>query len=196
MRTVERERDDRPIIHDEGRTIITIPRVLTPVGCQALIDAAERSGFDVAPITTGTGFVIAPEVRNNTRVIVDDVTLADAIWQRAKKYIPARRGEWEAIGLNERLRFYRYEAGQYFAWHFDGAYERNDRERSHLTFMVYLNDDFEGGATEFDLRGRDLAVCPRPGDALVFQHAVRHQGATVSSGRKYVIRSDVMYRRG
>jgi hypothetical protein len=30
--------------------------------------------------------------------------------------------------------------------------------------------------------------------ALVFEHPVRHQGAPVTAGRKYVLRTDVMYR--
>ena len=49
------------------------------------------------------------------------------------------------VGANERFRCYRYKPGQKFAAHYDGAFERDETERSLLTFMVYLNDDFEGG---------------------------------------------------
>ena len=38
------------------------------------------------------------------------------------------------------------------------------------------------------------AVVPEQGMALVFVHAVLHRGAPVTRGRKYVLRSDVMYR--
>ena len=61
--------------------------------------------------------------------------------------------------------------------------------------MVYLNDDFSGGATNFyNGDGTPNArVQPKHGMALVFRHAQLHEGAPVTSGRKYVLRTDVMY---
>jgi hypothetical protein len=38
-------------------------------------------------------------------------------------------------------------------------------------------------------------VVPRTGHALIFEHGLRHQGAEVSRGIKYVLRSDVMFER-
>ena len=102
-----------------------------------------------------------------------------------------KMAEYVPIGLNERWRFYRYDPGQAFRWHRDGAYERNALERSRLTFMVYLNEDFAGGETRFET----FAVRPRTGTALVFLHPLLHEGAEIERGRKYVMRSDVMYRR-
>jgi hypothetical protein len=67
------------------------------------------------------------------------------------------------------------------------------KEASRLTFMVYLNEDFGGGATEFDFPKE--TVRPREGMALVFDHGLQHQGAEVTRGTKYVLRSDVMYAR-
>ena len=63
--------------------------------------------------------------------------------------------------------------------------------------MVYLNDDFEGGATNFYyLAGVPyLSVRPVCGQALVFVHWKLHEGAPVERGRKYVLRTDVMCRR-
>lgn len=95
----------------------------------------------------------------------------------------------QAIGLNERFRFYRYDPGQQFATHMDGSFVRQNGERSLLTFMVYLNDAFEGGETVII----ETTVKPQKGMALIFQHALVHEGAVVISGRKYVLRSDVMY---
>ena len=100
--------------------------------------------------------------------------------------------EMRAVGLNERFRCYRYEPGQRFAPHRDGYFERNDRERSLLTFMIYLNDDFSGGETAFLSYG--CSAKPRVGTALLFQHLLDHEGCVVRSGVKYVLRSDVMYR--
>jgi predicted 2-oxoglutarate/Fe(II)-dependent dioxygenase YbiX len=172
--------------------LTTIPGFMSPAECEATIADVERRGFTEAPITTSGGFVMAPEIRNNMRVIVDKHDLAARLWDRLKPHVEERVDEeWQALGLNERFRFYRYDPGQAFRWHRDGAFIRNDDERSFLTFMVYLNAGFEGGATEFP----DTAVEPDAGLAVVFAHYLRHQGAEVVRGRKYVLRSDVMYRR-
>jgi predicted 2-oxoglutarate/Fe(II)-dependent dioxygenase YbiX len=135
-----------------------------------------------------------PEVRNNTRVMLDDRQRAEALWDRVAPFAPARRGRFEAVGLNERFRFYRYEPGQYFRWHYDGAFHRSPAERSLITAMLYLNEGFEGGDTEFDLGEGPLSITPGRGLLLLFDHDLRHQGAPVRRGRKYVLRSDVMYR--
>ena len=48
------------------------------------------------------------------------------------------------------------------------------------------------GATDF--HDHDIAVTPRTGMALLFQHMLLHEGCVVTSGTKYALRSDVMYR--
>jgi hypothetical protein len=67
--------------------------------------------------------------------------------------------------------------------------------------MIYLNDGMTGGETRFfaDMehafrRRPYLSVEPEEGMALVFVHAVWHEGAVVKSGQKYVLRTDVMYK--
>ena len=104
---------------------------------------------------------------------------------------PALTAHPGGSGLNERFRFYRYTRDQAFRWHRDGAFRRDDREASRLTLMIYLNEGFGGGGTEFDLAE---TVVPRTGMALVFAHHLRHQGAPVTQGTKYVLRTDVMFR--
>jgi prolyl 4-hydroxylase len=177
---------------DRDCWVVTVSELLSKAESKEWIAFAEEIGFSDAPITTAFGFVHAPEVRNNTRVMVDDVKRAAALWERVREHVPAVRDGWNAVGLNERFRFYRYEPGQYFKWHYDGAFERSPKERSFLTLMIYLNEGMVGGATEFDELGR---VEPETGKALLFQHAIRHQGAPVEKGKKYVLRTDVMYRK-
>ena len=98
----------------------------------------------------------------------------------------------EAVGLNERLRYYRYDVGQKFSWHADGCVRLDNGLQSMLTFMVYLNDDFSGGETQFR---QGVKIEPQKGMALIFSHWQKHMGGEVSKGRKYVLRSDVMYRK-
>jgi prolyl 4-hydroxylase len=59
---------------------------------------------------------------------------------------------------------------------------------------VYLNDGFEGGETAFHEGVHFLRVTPERGKALVFYHRQIHEGMPVLRGRKYVLRTDVMYR--
>jgi predicted 2-oxoglutarate/Fe(II)-dependent dioxygenase YbiX len=93
-------------------------------------------------------------------------------------------------GFNERFRFYRYRGAQFFKAHKDGSYERSEAEASFLTILIYLNDDFTGGHTDFAWE----SIKPRAGSALVFPHRQMHQGSAVESGTKYVLRTDIMYR--
>ena len=169
--------------------IFTVSGFLTPFECEEYVRFSETRGFGNAPISTSFGQVLMKEVRNNSRVMVDDPSLAQLIWDRAAPFVPTQLGGHRAIGVNERFRFYRYELGQTFKWHRDGYFERPNGERSRLTLMVYLNDGFDGGHTRFE----DAIICPATGTALFFAHHLLHEGAVISRGRKYVMRTDVMY---
>jgi prolyl 4-hydroxylase len=171
--------------------VFTRVDVLEASECMALIARIEQLGPREAPISTGAGFVMRPDVRNNKRVMFDDTGLAAELFARLAGTIPAHLCGRRAVGVNERFRCYRYEPGQRFAPHFDGAYTRSATERSELTLMVYLNDDFTGGKTAF--LDFDVAATPRTGAALLFQHQLLHEGCVVHAGIKYVLRSDVMY---
>ena len=66
--------------------------------------------------------------------------------------------------------------------------------------MVYLNDVAAGGETRFFAGMQDafqrrpyLTVAPRAGTALVFVHRIWHEGAAVTAGEKFVLRTDIMY---
>lgn len=160
------------------------------------IQLSEATGFGEAPINSELGVERRPQIRNNDRVIIDDHALAASLWPRAEPFIPGRYRFWRTIGLNERFRYYRYDIGQRFVPHFDGYFERDNGERSVMTFMVYLNEGFGGGQTKFYFGKEKLIVTPKTGAALIFLHQVLHEGAPVESGRKYVLRSDVMGTRG
>ncbi len=179
-----------------------IDDVVSAAECDALVARIEALGPSFAPVTTSQGFVDKPELRNNDRVIFDDVDLANDLWRRLREVgPPATRfrqghvfaGSWSPLGLNERFRGYRYRAGQRFGPHYDGAFVRDDDERSFVTVIVYLNDGCVGGAT--NILDWGVTVEPRRGRVLLFDHPMLHEGAAVTDGVKYALRSDVMYRR-
>jgi hypothetical protein len=186
------DRDDLFVIHN----------FLSAEECAHYIALSESIGYGDAPITSFGMPVMRKDIRNNDRVMIDDVPLAQQMWERLKPFLDERMQFWIPVGLNERWRFYRYDPGQQFDWHFDGAYERSPLERSAFTFMLYLNGGVAGGATEFNLRSRGgvqkddpiIRVQPEEGKALVFVHRILHRGAPVADGRKYVLRTDVMCR--
>lgn len=175
--------------------IVTVDNFFSPEECAHYIELSESGGYGDAPISTRLGAVMNQEVRNNARVMLDDAALAAALWERIRPFVASPLWKREAIGLNERLRFYRYDVGQTFKPHGDGSFKRANGEKSQVTFMIYLNEEFEGGQTRFDLRypHGEVDVVPQTGRALLFWHSLRHEGAPVTQGRKYVLRSDVMY---
>lgn len=179
-------------------SIFTVHGLLSPQECDEYIALAESTGFADAPVTTAGGPVLMPDVRNNERVMLDDPARAADLWRRLRPWVDTiHYSGFRPVGVNERLRFYRYDPGQAFRWHRDGFYQSPDGRRSRLTYMVYLNDDFEGGETKFRATSlnqiEDLVVKPAKGMALVFSHPLLHEGAAVTRGRKYVVRTDVMY---
>ena len=105
------------------------------------------------------------------------------------------------LGLNERLRFLRYDKGMYFKPHFDFKFSREvegKRQESKLTFQLYLNEGMKGGATTFidaPLEKNNVAVNPKVGQVLIFEHKVWHEGSILEDGRKYAMRTDIMYQR-
>ena len=175
--------------------VFTVENFLSIVECEQFVALSENEGFDAAPITTARGMIHRPDIRNNERVMLDSPDLAALLFERVRPFVSSPIRNREAIGLNERLRFYRYDVGQKFAPHLDGSFRRENGEESQLTFMVYLNDDFSGGETNFFFPAPvgTVRVVPKRGMALLFVHRVEHEGASVLEGRKYVLRSDVMY---
>jgi len=183
-------------------SVFHFDHVLTPAECDAWIQRTETIGYEAAPVSTALGAVMMPDVRNNDRVMFDDVDAAEELWSRIDDQLPERWQEvkleddtWRSVGLNERFRFYRYDPGQSFELHRDGYYRRNDDERSLLTLLVYLNSPERGGSTRVVTLGDVLQIEALTGRALLFAHRLLHEGAAVEAGRKYVLRSDVMYRR-
>lgn len=191
-----------PTIFQLAPGAFTTDHLLTAAECREWIERTEAMGYAAAPVSTAAGPVMMPNIRNNARVMFDDPEDAKRLFDRLRAVIPPTwqsvqlgQDAWECVGLNERLRFYRYTPGQSFAMHRDGHFMRSDAERSLLTLLIYLNAPLAGGATNIVTQGEVSSVEPRPGRALFFAHRLLHEGEAVTEGVKYVLRSDVMYRK-
>ncbi|MBG9377696.1 2OG-Fe(II) oxygenase [Panacibacter sp. DH6] len=171
-------------------TIFTIDDFWTRQECEDFISKSEAIGYEPATVDTEKGQKIVEAVRNNYRVIYTDIVLADNIWRKLKPFAPSQIGNSKAVGLNELFRFYKYQAGQEFKKHRDQSFIRDEVEASYFTFMIYLNNDYEGGETTFN----SLTIQPIQGSALIFLHDLEHEGSSVRRGIKYVLRTDIMFR--
>lgn len=173
----------------------TVDDVLSKEERLGFIEKIEREVGEVAPIIGLEGPEVDQAVRNNTRVMWDDEKLAAELLQRVRAKVPDRLMSMSLGLANERIRLYRYSAGQRHGAHWDTPIERVTDgvfEQTLLTFVVYLNDDFTGGGTWFPDLGQ--MIHPKAGRALLFQHRVLHEAEEVQGGVKYVLRTDIFYR--
>jgi len=178
-----------------------VPELYSPAECRAILDGLAGADWLAATVNSASGRRVDDRLRNNSTAVLHDQRLADELWARARPHLPStmtvewdsRRESVHAVGLHVPLRVYRYEVGQHFGLHQDQSYGRADGARSLLTLMVYLDDDVDGGETDFPEQGR--TVSPRTGDALWFQHRLLHAGKPVTRGQKNVLRTDVLFSR-
>lgn len=190
-----------------GRASISIIKnLLTPEECRELIALSEQQGYHPALVNVGGGRQRRiDDYRSSSRCIIDSRTAAGLLFERVRPWVPEHgpKGGWtRCAGLNERLRFLRYDPGDFFRPHRDGRYvrpadEEDGGDTSLITLMLYLNTPERGGDTVFlSCDGSsDTAIAPTAGLCLLFDHDLLHEGALLQSGQKYCIRTDVMFSR-
>ncbi len=174
---------------DLDKDVFIIENFFSEQECRDHIAQSEQIGYEEAKVQMHGRQVMMKSIRDNSRVMFKDEKLAEEIFEKVRKFCPPEIGNSQLLGLNEMFRFYKYEPGQKFSRHRDGSYQRNATEFSVLTLLIYLNEDFEGGETSF----KDFDFKPETGTAMVFNHAVVHQGDALIKGIKYVLRTDIMY---
>ena len=162
----------------------SVDEVYTEAECRDFIDFIERSSPALASNN--------PLYRDQDRVIKDAPVIAEELFRRLRPHLPERVDALRLVGLNDRLRMYRYRPGQRFEPHMDHWYRPSENRVTLHTVLVYFNDDFEGGETRFQEQ-LERTIAPRRGAAVIFQHKIRHEGCPVRRGVKYAMRSDVIY---
>lgn len=145
-------------IHSHSDRAFSVKDFLSRSECSELVALAEANSFVPAAVRTDHGERFMQSVRNNDKTLVEHPQWVGRLWRSLDALPLPDIGAERAVGLPRALRFYRYSPGQRFKMHKDGPW-REDGLVSKLTLLVYLNDDFAGGATDF----RNFVVTPKLG---------------------------------
>ena len=177
-----------------GLPLYTLDDFLDPAECAGVIDMI-GGHLKPSPLAHST---YDSEFRTSTTANLYEIDDPRAV--AVEKKICATLGIREPYA--EGIQAQRYEVGQQFKPHYD-AFEPNSRSFQRFagvrgnrtwTFMVYLNDGMEGGATRFT--EVDVAIQPRLGMALFWNNLLengqpnplaRHCGEPVTRGSKVII---------
>lgn len=182
-----------PLSSPSGERILDTPEVTLFRGfassaeCSYLVSAAEPA-FQAATV----GHVSGGAQQQNQQIRTCDVAAfpwiaEDLLIQALNRRIAAASGTEAECG--EPLQVLRYRPGQQFKPHRD-CIEPGGNQRM-LTMLVYLNEDYTGGETEFLKSG--FKVRRSRGDAILFRNADSagnpdpdslHAGLPVTSGVK------------
>eukprot|EP00798_Chlamydomonas_sp_ICE-L_P006315 gene6315-biopygen1457 len=189
-----------------------VRNVLSAEECDGYIKQAEMEGFK-RPGINGVVFAGRRE-----RVVMTSEELAARLWDKIRDNLTDRvlytknasfsgpkkdvllSGLYTPTHVSDFYRFSKYCPGDEFLTHTDTCFAKDEGETGLCTVLLYLNGgDFQGGETVLynKKNGLDpeLTVTPERGLALVFYHMVPHARLKVLTGHKYVVRTEVMYRR-
>lgn len=198
--------------------------VLSMSECQRLIERTEKEGY-----TQEAAISLPRSVRHNDNFTwVADEKTHDIIWKRCAAFFHDREKVYEnkkPLGLNKRFRFYKYGVGDFFRPHTDGSWPGSAivnkklitdvfRDRySQMTFLIFLSEGYEGGATRFWVdrddtsrpakglqNAKEVDIRTPRGGVLCFPHGVHplhclHSSEEIYKGTKYIIRTDVLFQK-
>lgn len=189
-----------PYKEDKEKFSALLHNAFTARECDAMIQMAETLGFGGAVPRALEGHVQTVEEikdqRKSQRIPFESHELARWLFSRIAPFVPQRVLDKTSYSLHERCRVVKYTPGMYFKAHNDGYKRRSENDRSYFSFLLYLNDGYEHGRTQFydpdNWNVADWAPCQ--GSVLVFDHTIWHGGSALTNGVKYVLKSEVMYR--
>jgi prolyl 4-hydroxylase len=169
--------------------ISTLPGFLAPAECAYLIELAQPRLLASQVVDPRSGLLIHDPIRTG-RAAAFPLVLEDPVLHAINRRIAAATGTtWEQ---GEPAQVLCYRPDEEYKLHSD-ALPPGPNQRV-ITALVALNDDYEGGETEFPAIA--LAWRGRAGDALVFRNvesggtidpAARHAGRPVQRGTKLLL---------
>lgn len=131
--------------------VAVVENVLDAASCAALIARIDAGAHELTRVRDERGIHQDASVRNNTRVWFDDAQLAERIFAAVRSEIDAITARAPAFFggaprfCETTFRGYRYRVGERFAPHVDTSFAIDDRARTLLTVLVYLNCGDGGG---------------------------------------------------
>eukprot|EP01121_Diplochlamys_sp_Union-15-3_P021640 TRINITY_DN8864_c0_g1_i2.p1 TRINITY_DN8864_c0_g1~~TRINITY_DN8864_c0_g1_i2.p1 ORF type:complete len:257 (+),score=36.17 TRINITY_DN8864_c0_g1_i2:46-816(+) len=189
--------------------------------CENMIKLGKKNGF--IPVAKTGGGAAGKKNRNNSSAVFTDETIANMIWNKVQPYMEADLTNisnfynnsyvgtdptaWKVDSICDKIRIYMYDKGEYFNPHMDGSLKREVNkdgntyvQQTFVSLMVYLNDDFKGGETEFFENSSKMAnlkhkftIVPKRGMVAIFPHENLHRSTPIVKGIKYLLRTDVVY---
>lgn len=174
----------------------TIDNFLTEQECKHVINLIE--GNTVKSTVASSGNTLYEEHSRNSSTC--HLPMKDEVVEKIFDKIASELNLDKKLG--EGIQGQLYEPGQYFKPHHDW-FSGPDLEkhcsttgnRTH-TLMIYLNDDFEGGKTDFP--AINFTAQPKTGRAVTWNNLksdgsgdtdALHEGQEVTKGKKYIITS-------
>ena len=167
-----------------GRWCTCVEGLLSKELCQQLIQQLD-TGCELEKVEKG-------EMASYDRNMMINADFAKTLYDTIRPLLPEQPA---TTGCNDHFRFSKYWPGQEFKRHTDGINIDAKGHRAKYTVNIFLNDNFEGGSTEFfDEFGRSCFIAePKAGRAMIFDNQIAHAGNKVLTGNKYLIRTDVMH---
>jgi prolyl 4-hydroxylase len=166
------------------------PSFFSEAECDYLVATAAPQLKPSTVIDPYTGRHIPHPVRTSSAVGFPFISENPAIHALNRRLAAASGTD---VRAGEPLQVLRYAPGQEYRPHSDAMPGVPPNQQRVLTFLVYLNEEFEGGETAFPAAG--LKVRGRKGDGLLFRNAspdgipddrALHAGLPVTSGTKII----------
>jgi prolyl 4-hydroxylase len=174
----------------EAPEVRLFPGLFTPAECDYLIEVATprlQPSFVIDPYS---GKEVPNRVRTSSGVGFPFVSENPAIHALNRRLAAASGSD---VRAGEPLQVLRYEPGEQYHEHSDALPAVAPDQQRVLTFLVYLDEGYDGGETRFPLAG--LSVRGRTGDGLLFRNASAdglpdprsvHAGLPVTRGVKHL----------
>jgi prolyl 4-hydroxylase len=166
------------------------PGLFTPAECAFLIETAKPMLQPSVVVDPRTGRQVPNPVRTSSAAGFPFTDENPAIHALNRRLAAASGTD---VRAGEPLQVLRYAPGEQYHEHSDALPGVAATQQRVLTFLVYLDEDYEGGETSFPAVG--LKVRGRTGDGLLFRNASAdgrpdeqavHAGLPVTGGVKHL----------
>lgn len=165
-----------------GKDVLIKDNFISPLTCEAIIDEANAQGFEKSQVIKEGQNVHDDYSRSSSTVWFKDTWhISDLLHKQVPEIKKLKVEGWQLL---------RYNTTEEFKAHFDCLNREKDRL---FTALIYLNDNFEGGETQFV--NKNLTITPLQGRLILWKNLSSgkcdplslHAGNPVKSGTKYIL---------